>query len=130
MGTPLSVEGRILGVVVVQSYEGGSNFEESDLDVLNYIAEQIAIAIRTKQAEEALQIEKNYFLELFRSSPEAVALASKDSTILRVNQEFEHLFQFSRDEAVGQSIDELITDQWQRAEAQETTDQVAGGEKI
>lgn len=66
MGVPLKVEGKIIGVMCLQDYNYEDKFTQDDLYVLDFIANQIAIAIQRKimldnlvtareKAEEAAQ---------------------------------------------------------------------------
>ena len=66
MGVPLKVEGNIIGVMCLQDYYDEEKFSQEDLYVLDFIANQIAIAIQRRmildnlilarqKAEEAAQ---------------------------------------------------------------------------
>lgn len=66
MGVPLRVEGNIIGVMCLQDYKDENKFSQDDLYVLDFIANQIAIAIQRRmildnlilarqKAEEAAQ---------------------------------------------------------------------------
>jgi PAS domain S-box-containing protein len=66
MGVPLRVEGNIIGVMCLQDYNDEEKFSQDDLYVLDFIANQIAIAIQRRmildnlilarqKAEEAAQ---------------------------------------------------------------------------
>ena len=66
MGVPLKVEGNIIGVMCLQDYKDEDKFSSDDLYVLDFIANQIAIAIQRRmildnlilarqKAEEAAQ---------------------------------------------------------------------------
>jgi PAS domain S-box-containing protein len=66
MGVPLKVEGNIIGVMCLQDYNDAEKFSQDDLYVLDFIANQIAIAIQRRmildnlilarqKAEEAAQ---------------------------------------------------------------------------
>ncbi len=66
MGVPLKVEGNIIGVMCLQDYYDENKFSQDDLYVLDFIANQIAIAIQRRmildnlilarqRAEEAAQ---------------------------------------------------------------------------
>ncbi len=48
MGVPLKVEGKIIGVMCLQDYNDEDKFTQDDLYVLDFIANQIAIAIQRK----------------------------------------------------------------------------------
>ena len=56
LGVPLRHEGGVFGVLVVQSYDGGYRYTESDRDLLAFVSAQVALAIeRTKaQADQRL----------------------------------------------------------------------------
>jgi two-component system, cell cycle sensor histidine kinase and response regulator CckA len=64
-----------------------------------------------------LEVQRRYFAELFEGSPEAIALINEDGVIRRVNSEFARLFGYSRDEAVGRNLDDLIVPEGDREEA-------------
>ncbi len=130
MGSPLKTASGVMGVVVVQSYTNPDLYATNDLDILNFVSEQIATSIRNKQAEEALVKEKTYFENLFQNSPEAIILADNRSYIRRINSEFTRLFGFTEEEAVGRNIDELVAGGEFGPEAAEITARVAQGELI
>ena len=54
VGAPLVSQGKPVGVIVVQSYAEGVRFDEEDKRVLNFVAEQVAMAIDRKRAQERL----------------------------------------------------------------------------
>ncbi|MBW2303986.1 MAG: response regulator [Deltaproteobacteria bacterium] len=109
IGVPLRVPGgEIIGVVAVQSYTDPDAYTEGDLQLLSIISNTIAGAIRYKQTEEALKVEKTYLEQLFENAPEAIVLADTTGKILRVNNEFTRTFGYQKDEILGQSVDELL----------------------
>jgi len=83
-----------------------------------------------KQAEDALQEQKVYFERLFESSPEAVVIAQNDGKILQINRTFSDMFGFTKEEAVGATMDDLLYSGELLNEAQELTNQVAQGNDI
>jgi PAS domain S-box-containing protein len=52
LGVPLKAAGKVIGVVVVQSYQESSPYSESDFQVMTFVSENIALAIERKLAEE------------------------------------------------------------------------------
>src|SRR2546428_4488096 len=54
LGAPLVSQGKTVGVIVVQSYAEGVRFDEEDKRVLNFVSEQVAMAIGRKRAQERL----------------------------------------------------------------------------
>jgi PAS domain S-box-containing protein len=71
MGIPLKVENEIIGVIVLQDYHSEDKFSSDDLNILDFIANQIAIAIQRRtmldnlilarqKAEEAAQSKQTF----------------------------------------------------------------------
>ena len=54
LGVPLKIEGRVTGVLVLQSYTNENAFTEADLGMFEFIANQIGISIDRKKAENDL----------------------------------------------------------------------------
>lgn len=55
LGVPLKVEGKIIGVIVVQSYSNENAYTKSDLEILEFVSEQISLSILRKKTEEDLK---------------------------------------------------------------------------
>ncbi len=51
LGAPLKVEGRIIGVLAVQSYTQGIHYNQEDLNLLEFVSTQVALAIERKRME-------------------------------------------------------------------------------
>ncbi len=83
-----------------------------------------------RRLDGELRTEKAYLEELFESSPQATVLVDNDSRILRANSEFTKLFGYTKAEAIGRALDELVAPEDLLGEAQGITRQVAAGERI
>jgi diguanylate cyclase (GGDEF)-like protein len=55
LGAPLKVEERMIGVISVQSYTQGIHFNQEDLDLLEFVSTQVALAIDRKRLEEKIR---------------------------------------------------------------------------
>ncbi|MCD4675406.1 MAG: GAF domain-containing protein [Desulfobacula sp.] len=55
LGVPLMLRGDVMGVMAVQSYTNPEQFSESDVDVLSFVSDQVAMSIEKKRAEELLK---------------------------------------------------------------------------
>ena len=55
LGVPLKIENKVIGVIAVQSYNDPNLYSEKDIDILTFIAEEIALAIKHKQADEQIR---------------------------------------------------------------------------
>ena len=130
LGAPLKIKDEIIGALVVQHYENELAYTEKDLEILQFVSSQIGISIETRRAYDEVQVEKAYFEQLFEGSPETIVLTSNHGKLIRVNSEFEKLFGYTPEEAIGNYIDELIVPNEYLKEARSISRRVARGEKI
>ena len=54
LGVPLKIEGKVTGVLAVQSYTDENAYNESDMKMLEFVSDQISISIERKKAEQNL----------------------------------------------------------------------------
>lgn len=83
-----------------------------------------------KKAEEEIQREKSFLEQLIEGAPEAIVQCDIEGVLEKINAEFTQLFGYSRKEALGRNIDELISSEDQRKEAVGITKEVSGGKKV
>ena len=55
LGVPLSVNNKVIGAIVVQSYDNPNAYTEKDQLMLEFISHQVSISIERKMAEEELK---------------------------------------------------------------------------
>lgn len=85
---------------------------------------------RLADLEERLRVQQASLEELFRSAPEGIAVVDENDNILRVNEEFSHMFGFTPDEALGRPINELIVPEHLKEEGLTVTRSVVTGARI
>jgi PAS domain S-box-containing protein len=61
-----------------------------------------------KKSEEEIHIQKTHLEILFNSAPEAIVWHDNNDIIINVNDEFTKTFGYSRKEAIGRAINELV----------------------
>lgn len=83
-----------------------------------------------KRSEERIKLEKAYLDHLIDSAQEAIVMTDNNHKVLRINDEFTRIFGYTRKEAVGKPIDELVAPEELIDEAVEYTKDVARGKKI
>ena len=130
MGSPLRIKNKVMGVIAVNSYHDPNLYTKSDLKILTFVAEQVAIAIEQKQSITDLEVEKTYLNELFTSSPEALALVTIDGTVLHINEQFATLFGFKEEDIFGRNIDDLLVPDSHKKIADDYTKKVAVGKRV
>ena len=55
LGVPLKFEGRIIGVIAVQSYTQGTRYNQKDMELLEFVSTQVAQAIERKRLGEEVR---------------------------------------------------------------------------
>lgn len=55
LGVPLKIEDKVKGVLAVQSYTNEMEYDKADMEMLEFVTEQISISIMRKKAEEDLK---------------------------------------------------------------------------
>lgn len=55
LGSPLRAEDRVIGAMVVQSYANPNLYHKEDIKLMEYVSNQIAIAIERKRTEERIR---------------------------------------------------------------------------
>jgi PAS domain S-box-containing protein len=84
LGVPLVTPSKTIGVLVLQHYEESDVYSERDVQFLDSVASQIAIAIERKRAEDALHESEEMFRILFDQSAD-LCLLLEDSGFTKVN---------------------------------------------
>ncbi len=68
MGVPLIVRNQVIGAMVTQSYNDPQLYQESDIDILASVSDQVAIAIERKQWEGETKYRELLIKTLFEIS--------------------------------------------------------------
>ncbi|HAJ32527.1 MAG TPA: hypothetical protein DCK79_04040 [Candidatus Atribacteria bacterium] len=55
LGSPLKVEDRVIGAIVVQSYTNPELYSEKDIGLLEFVSSQVATVIERKRTEEKIR---------------------------------------------------------------------------
>jgi PAS domain S-box-containing protein len=88
---PLRVDGRVTGIIGVKSYERQNKYDIRDLELLEFISGQIAIAIARKQAEDNLSKQTARLKAIFDSSSHIMWSVNKRLLLTSFNQNYSDL---------------------------------------
>ena len=106
ISVPALLGDELVGQISVANAE--RDYSERDLQALERLAVIYALAIRRKQAEDALREEEKRFRTLFEGSPDAIFLTdSKTGRILDANPAASALMLLPREKLVGRHHSEL-----------------------
>ena len=121
LSVPIQVGQEIVGVLDAQSPQLDA-FDESDVMVLETLADQIAVAIENarlyeavqqelaerKRAEEALRRERDFSQGVIEATPALVVVLDADGHITMFNRACEELTGYAAAEAIGRTICEFL----------------------
>jgi len=127
LGVPMTAENKVIGVIAVQSYTDPDQYTLRDLDLLRFAADQIAIALLKKGAEESFLQEKAFLDQLFEGSHEAIVMTDIQGNVIKVNSEFSRLFGYGESEILDKNIDDLVANPDNRSESINATRDVLKG---
>lgn len=68
LGVPFDLDQNVCGLIALQSYHNRNTYDERDLELLDFISGQVALAIRQKQNEEEINRQAARLQAIFRSS--------------------------------------------------------------
>jgi two-component system, cell cycle sensor histidine kinase and response regulator CckA len=85
LGAPLRSGNQTFGLVAAQSYNERIRFRERDLEILTFVAQQLASAIDHKKNEEALRRSEARYRSLVQSAVYGIYRASTEGKFLDVN---------------------------------------------
>jgi PAS domain S-box-containing protein len=105
MVTPLISDGYEIGVFVATSKK---DFTDIDLERVNIVSSQLALAMKRKKMEEDLKEASAKIDQIFDVSVSAIAAIDRDFNVVRVNREFSELFGFGQDDVKGKKCFEVI----------------------
>jgi two-component system cell cycle sensor histidine kinase/response regulator CckA len=108
LGVPLLIKNEVIGVMAVQSYHDANRFDEKDIDILNSVSDQVAIAIQRKRAADDLLASEQKLRSFLNAVTETALLIDIHGTILVSNQIAAQRFGLKTANLAGESIFRLL----------------------
>jgi len=88
---PLRIGDRVTGIIGVKSYERTNKYEKRDLELLDFISGQVALAIARKQSEAALARETARLNAIFEGSSHLMWSVNKRLFLTSFNHDYADL---------------------------------------
>jgi len=111
LGVPLKVEGRTIGVLVVQSYTEGLRYSEEEKNILIFVSEQAAMAINRRQAVDALWESEELYRSVVENSHNGIFIVDDQYKLIYINDELEKIGKYTRKEIIGRDFREFLDEE-------------------
>lgn len=117
LGVPFKISGKVIGVLVVQSYNDKKAYDASSIEILEIVAHELSIYIKHKKAEE----ETIKLSVAIVQSPVSIIISDPKGNIEYVNPKFTEISGYSLEEVKGKNpkilnsgehSKEFFTDLW------------------
>jgi len=104
VGVPLKIRDTVIGALAIQSYSDAKTYTKDDLEVLEFVSAQIALAIDRKKAQDALKESIIRNQALLQAIPDMIFVLDKNGKYLDFEAEKNGLLAVPREQIIGKSI--------------------------
>ncbi|MGC9366994.1 MAG: PAS domain S-box protein [bacterium] len=108
LGVPLKSRGEVVGAVVVQSYDDENAYTEREKKLLEFISDQLGLALDRTKYQQQLEKSEQQYRELVENLQEGLVIADIDDNIVFCNPAFAGIIGYHREELLGKNIRDLI----------------------
>jgi PAS domain S-box-containing protein/putative nucleotidyltransferase with HDIG domain len=96
LGVPLVVEGKTIGVMVVQHYSDPQAYGQREQHILEFVSSQVAVTIRRKQSEQALRESEERYRSIIEQAMEGMIIYDVNTRrVLEANPAYQALLGYT-----------------------------------
>ncbi len=88
LGVPLKIANRVIGLISLQCYNMGETYSYKDLELLDFISGQVALAIERKQKEHKIYEQSARLKAIFESSSHLIWSVDRNFEFTSFNQNY------------------------------------------
>lgn len=107
LGIPMVHNGVVAGLITIQDYHIPNAFSRDDLNLVSFIANQVAQFVHKLQADESLRISEEQFRALYDQAPVGIARISQAVGFTQVNYRMLEIFGYSEEELLKQTPESI-----------------------
>jgi len=108
LGVPLKVKGETVGILAVQSYTEGVRYTQSDIDILEYVSIQVAMAYDRKISEESLKFSETKNRAIISAIPDLMFIQNYDGVYLEYHARNRDLLLFRPEDFLGRNYKDVL----------------------
>ena len=115
LGVPLKTDNKIIGVFVVQSYKEEVIYTKEDVTILEFVSDQIALAIERKQDQDNVRESQERQRRIFESSPDPIIVVDPNGIVIDYNTNLLTALYITNEPIIGQNIFHFISRKFWRS---------------
>jgi two-component system cell cycle sensor histidine kinase/response regulator CckA len=100
IGVPLKAHGKTIGALVIRSYADGVRFHDRKTEILQFVSNQVAMAIERQRAEDRLRESEATYRSLVENAPYGIYRSTPAGRFLAVNSAVVRMLGYSSREEV------------------------------
>ena len=101
LGVPLKLQDKIIGAIAIQNYHEADLYTGEDIQLLESISGQIALAIERKRSDEQMRAAKDWAEQLFNVVPNPVFTVDVQGNITSINRKAAKITGYEPEELIG-----------------------------
>ncbi|MFD2247215.1 PAS domain S-box protein [Pontibacter ruber] len=90
--SPLAIGDRIIGVITLQDYQNPDAYVHTDIEILHFISNQVALAIERKRNEEQINTQNARLNAIFESGSHQMWSLNRNNELTSFNRNFANAF--------------------------------------
>jgi PAS domain S-box-containing protein len=107
LGAPLFIDGRPAGVIALQDYENALAYGAEELRLLMFVADQAALAVQRRQADEAMRRAEEQYRGIFEHAVEGLYQTTVEGRFLRANRAMAQLLGYDSVAALVAGVNDI-----------------------
>lgn len=108
LGVPLKIKGETIGILAVQSYTEGVRYSQSDIEILEYVSVQVAMAYDRKISEESLKFSETKSRAIVSAIPDLMFIQNYEGIYLEYHARDKELLLFEPENFLGKNFRDVL----------------------
>ncbi len=101
LGVPLKIKNEVIGAIAVHSFTDPNLYDESDIDILLSVSDQVAIAIDRKRKEDARKVSEKKYRDLVENIDDIIFSTNTNGAFTYISPAVEMITGYCREEITG-----------------------------
>ncbi len=108
LGVPLKIKDKTFGVIAVQSYTEGVRYTENDIEMLEFVSEQVAMAHERKSSEESLISSEVKNRAILSAIPDLMFVQNHEGIYLEYHARNKNLLLLKPEDFIGKNYKDIL----------------------